>query len=40
MRDSGVALKKLVVRHPVEVSQSVYEGIGEIEGKENLRIVG
>lgn len=40
VRDSGVALKKLVVRHPVEVSQSVYEGIGEIEGKENLRIVG
>lgn len=40
VRDSGVALKKLVVRHPVEVSQSVYESIGEIEGKENLRIVG
>lgn len=40
VRDSGVALKKLVVRHPVEISKSVYESIGEIEGKENLRIVG
>lgn len=39
-KDSGVALKKLVVRYPVELSQSVYESIGEIEGKENLRIVG
>lgn len=40
VRDSGVALKKLVVRHPVEISRAVYESIGEIEGKENLRIVG
>lgn len=40
VRDSGVALKKLIVRHPVEISKSVYESIGEIEGKENLRIVG
>lgn len=40
VRDSGVALKKLVVRHPVEISKTVYESIGEIEGKENLRIVG
>ena len=40
VRDSGVALKKLVVRHPVEISKAVYESIGEIEGKENLRIVG
>lgn len=39
-KDSGVALKKLVVSHPVEISKSVYESIGEIEGKENLRIVG
>ena len=39
-KDSGVALKKLIVRHPVEISKSVYESIGEIEGKENLRIVG
>ena len=39
-KDSGVALKKLVVRHPVEISKTVYESIGEIEGKENLRIVG
>ena len=39
-KDSGVALKKLVVRHPVEISKAVYESIGEIEGKENLRIVG
>ena len=39
VRDSGVALKKLVVRHPVEISRAVYESIGEIEGKENLRIV-
>ena len=38
-KDSGVALKKLVVRHPVEISRAVYESIGEIEGKENLRIV-
>ena len=40
VRDSGVALKKLVVRYPVEISKAVYESIGEIEGKENLRIVG
>lgn len=40
VRDSGVALKKLVVRYPVEISRAVYESIGEIEGKENLRIVG
>lgn len=40
VRDSGVALKKLVVSHPVEISKAVYESIGEIEGKENLRIVG
>lgn len=40
VRDSGVALKKLVVRHPVEISKAVYESIGEIEGKENLRVVG
>lgn len=39
-KDSGVALKKLVVSHPVEISRAVYESIGEIEGKENLRIVG
>lgn len=39
-KDSGVALKKLVVRHPVEISKTVCESIGEIEGKENLRIVG
>ncbi len=39
-KDSGVALKKLIVRHPVEISKAVYESIGEIEGKENLRIVG
>lgn len=39
-KDSGVALKKLVVSHPVEISSAVYESIGEIEGKENLRIVG
>lgn len=39
-KDSGVALKKLIVRHPAEISKSVYESIGEIEGKENLRIVG
>lgn len=39
-KDSGVALKKLVVSHPVEISKAVYESIGEIEGKENLRIVG
>lgn len=38
--DSGVALKKLVVRHPVEISKELVESIGEIEGKENLRIVG
>ena len=38
--DSGVALKKLIVRHPVEISKTAYESIGEIEGKENLRIVG
>ena len=40
VRDSGVALKKLVVSHPVEISKTVCESIGEIEGKENLRIVG
>lgn len=40
VRDSGVALKKLVVRHPVEISKTVYESIREIEGKENLRVVG
>ena len=40
VRDSGVALKKLVVRHPVEISKELVESIGEIEGKENLRIVG
>lgn len=39
-KDSGVALKKLIVRHPVDISKAVYESIGEIEGKENLRIVG
>ena len=39
-KDSGVALKKLVVRHPVEISKELVESIGEIEGKENLRIVG
>lgn len=39
-KDSGRALKRLVVRHPVEISKTVYESIGEIEGKENLRIVG
>lgn len=39
-KDSGVALKKFVVSHPVEISRAVYESIGEIEGKENLRIVG
>lgn len=38
--DRGVALKKLVVRHPVEISKAVYESIGEIEGKENLKVVG
>lgn len=40
VRDSGVALKKLVVRHPVEISKELVESIREIEGKENLRIVG
>lgn len=40
VRDSGVALKKLVVSHPVEISKAVYESIGEIEGKENLKVVG
>lgn len=40
VRDSGVALKKLIVRHPVEISKELVESIGEIEGKENLRIVG
>lgn len=40
VRDSGVDLKKLVVRHPVEISKELVESIGEIEGKENLRIVG
>lgn len=40
VKDSGVALKKLVVRHPVEISKELVESIGEIEGKENLRIVG
>lgn len=39
-KDSGVALKKLVVRHPVEISKELVESIREIEGKENLRIVG
>lgn len=38
--DSGVALKKLVVRHPVEISKELVESIREIEGKENLRVVG
>ena len=40
VRDSGVALKRLVVRHPVEISKELVESIREIEGKENLRIVG
>ena len=40
VRASGVALQKLVVRHPVEISKELVESIGEIEGKENLRIVG
>lgn len=40
VRDSGVALKKLVVRHPVEISKELVESIREIEGKENLRVVG
>jgi len=40
VRDSGVALKKLIVRHPVEISKELVESIREIEGKENLRIVG
>lgn len=39
-KDSGVALKKLVVRHPVEISKELVESIREIEGKENLRVVG
>lgn len=39
-RDSGKALKRLIVRHPVEISKELVESIGEIEGKENLRIVG
>ena len=38
--DIGRALKRLVVRHPVEISKTVCESIGEIEGKENLRVVG
>ena len=40
VRDSGVALKKLVVRHPVEISKELVESIREIEGKEKLRVVG
>ena len=40
VRDSGVALKKLVVRHPVEISKELVESIREIEGKENLRVIG
>lgn len=40
VKGSGVAVKKLVVRHPVEISKAAYESIGEIEGKENLKIVG
>lgn len=40
MKDNGVALKKLVVRHPVEISKELVESIREIEGKENLRVVG
>lgn len=40
VRDSGVALKKLVFRHPVEISKELVESIREIEGKENLRVVG
>lgn len=39
-KDSGVALKRLVVRHPVEISKELVESIREIEGKENLRVVG
>lgn len=39
-RDSGRALKRLVVRNPVEISKELVESIGEIEGKENLRVVG
>lgn len=40
VKGSGRALKRLVVRHPVEISKGLVESIGEIEGKENLRIVG
>ena len=39
-RDSGRALKRIVVRHPVEISKELVESIREIEGKENLKIVG
>lgn len=39
-RDSGRALKRIVVRHPVEISKELVESIREIEGKENLRVVG
>ena len=38
--DIGRALKRLVIRHPVEISKELVESIREIEGKENLRIVG
>lgn len=39
-KDSGVALKKLIVRHPVEISKELVESIREIEGKEKLKVVG
>lgn len=38
--DIGRALKRLVVRHPVEISKELVESIREIEGKENLKVVG